>query len=87
MKITDGKKIVCIELKTWGQGGWSPDLSLDLFEAGALPYDEESDSFIVSDVDYCIEQAEDWEHRRGDFSEDSEGCDPDERRVFVDVLG
>ena len=80
MKITDGKKTVDIEMKVWEGSGFSPDWSMDFFDAGSLPYNEETETYTVDDVDYCIEQAEDWENSRGDFSDDV----PNEnRRVFV----
>ena len=63
MKMTDGKKTVEITMKVWNDfnTGYSPDWSNDFFNAGILPYDEGEDFFIVDDVDYCIEQAEEWE--------------------------
>lgn len=63
MKMTDGKKTVEITMKIWNDfnTGYSPDWSNDFFNAGLLPYDEDEDFFIVDDVDYCIEQAEEWE--------------------------
>ena len=63
MKMTDGKKTVAITMKVWNDfnTGYSPDWSNDFFNAGILPYDEDEDFFIVDDVDYCIEQAEEWE--------------------------
>lgn len=63
MKMTDGKKTVEITMKVWNDfnTGYSPNWSNDFFNAGILPYDEDEDFFIVDDVDYCIEQAEEWE--------------------------
>lgn len=63
MKMTDGKKTVEITMKVWNDfnTGYSPDWSNDFFDACILPYDEDEDFFIVDDVDYCIEQAEEWE--------------------------
>lgn len=61
IKITDGKKTAEITMRTWEDNSYSPDWSADFFEAGSLEYDEESDTFRVQDVDYCIDQAKDWE--------------------------
>lgn len=63
MKMTDGKKTVEITMKVWNDfnTGYSPDWSCDFFNAGILPFDEDEDFYIVDDVDYCIEQAEEWE--------------------------
>lgn len=80
MKLTDGKRTVEIEMQNWTGNGYTPDWSIDFFEAGSLPYNEESDTYTVDDVDYCIEQATDWENSEGDFSEDEID---DSRKVFV----
>ena len=81
MKITDGKKTVEIRMMTWQGSGYSPDWSLDFFCAGSLPYDDETDTYTVEDVDYCIEQACDWRDSKGDFKDDT----PNENNtVFVD---
>lgn len=79
-RLTDGKKTVEISLKVWENNGYTPDWSMDFFEVGQLPYDDEKDAYIVEDVDYCIEYAIDWKNRRGDFSEDT---DEEDRAVFV----
>jgi hypothetical protein len=57
MKITDGKKTVEIKIMKWNGNGYDPDWSMDYFEAGSLPYNEETDCYTVEDVDYCIEMA------------------------------
>lgn len=81
MKITDGKKTVEIRMMVWDGSGYSPDWSADFFCAGSLPYNDETDTYTVEDVDYCIEQAYDWRDSKGDFSDDT----PNENNtVFVD---
>lgn len=60
MKITDGKKTVSIRMMVWEGSGYSPDWSQDFFEAGSLPYNEDTDTYTVDDVDYCIDQATEW---------------------------
>lgn len=59
MKITDGRKTVEIEIKRWNGSGYDPDWSADYFNAGALPYDEAAAAYIVDDVDYCVDMAND----------------------------
>ena len=64
MKITDGKKTVKIKMHMYDDfAGLSPDWSLDFFEAGSLPYDELTDTYSVSDIDYCIDQAMEWKSK------------------------
>ena len=57
MKITDGKKTVEIKIQRWNGNGYDPDWSEDYFDAGSLPYDEESGAYTVPDVDYCSDMA------------------------------
>lgn len=85
MKITDGKKIAEITMQEWNGKEWGLDWSLDFFEAGKLPYNEEADTYIVENVDYCIEQAFDWEECEGDFADDG-GADPENRKVEISKI-
>lgn len=81
MKIKDSKRTIEISMSTWTGSGYTPDWSIDFFNAVSLPYDDETDTYTVEDVDYCIEQANDWRLSRGDFY----GDELDENRcVFVD---
>lgn len=51
-RLTDGRKIAEITMNVWDGTGYTPDFSLDFFEVGALPYDEERDAYVVDDIDY-----------------------------------
>ena len=60
MKMTDGKRTIEITIQKWnetGYTGYGEDWSKDFFDAGSLPYDEETDTYTVEDVDYCIDYA------------------------------
>lgn len=63
MRMSDGKKIVDIFMSNLDEDFDLLDESFDFFGAYtpdgrfALDYDLDHDSFIVDDVDYCIEQA------------------------------
>lgn len=85
MKITDGKKTVEIEIKRWNGSGYDPDWSIDYFGAGSLPYDEETETYTVDDVDYCIDMAkstgEDGACCR--YNDDGEVVPDDDMIVFV----
>ena len=61
-------EIVEIEMKTWkeDQSQYTIDWSNDFFEVGSLKRDEEAEAYLVDDVEYCIEQANDWKMSRGD---------------------
>lgn len=85
MKITDGNRTVEIEMVVWDESSasFSPDWSMDFFDAGLLEYDSEKDVYIVKDVDYCIEQANDWRDSIGDYRDDT----PNENNtVFIEEL-
>ncbi len=64
IRLTDGKKTILIEMRVWKDGNYSPDWSHDFFEVGLLPYNEEQESYIVEDIEYCIEQALDWKREK-----------------------
>lgn len=90
-KFTDGTITKCITMKVWMDGQWSPSFEADFFEVRGLPYDEESDTYKVDDVEYLIEQANDWKHGIGDYQDDAEGQPghtPEDRGVLIeDVEG
>ena len=82
-KLTDGKRIATITMKTWDGSSWGPDWSDDFFAVGGLEYDEDLNAYKVEDVLYCIEQANDWEFSDGDFSDDETPAD--DKSVWVEV--
>jgi hypothetical protein len=81
-RLTDRTKTVEITMTMWDGNNHSPDWSADFFEVGSLDYDDTLDAYIVEDVDYCVEQAQDWQKAQGDFYE-SDPTDLDDRCVFV----
>lgn len=86
-KFTDGKVTKGITLKVWQDGQWSPSFESDFFDVGGLPYDEETDTYTVDDVDYLIDQANDWKEGVGDYVDDFEGepgHTPEDRGVFIE---
>ena len=83
-KLTDGKRTVEILMMTWTGTGYSPDWSNDFFAVGTLPMSED-ETYIVQDVAYCIEQAEDWKHQRGDYADDGLPTADDRYVDYVDV--
>lgn len=83
-RLTDGNKTVEITMCVWNGSGYDPDWSDDFFSVGDLEYDEEKETHIVKDVDYCIEQAEDWKNSRGDYAEDD--VDPEDKIVEVEYV-
>ena len=88
-RFTDGKKTVEITMKVWNDGQYGPSWENDFFGIGSLPYNEELDAYIVDDVDYLVDQANDWHEGVGDYQDDDEGQPghtPDDRAVFVDEI-
>lgn len=83
IRLTDGTKTVEIKMATWENGNWSPDWSNDFFAVGGLPQNEDGDAYVVADVDYCIDQANDWKLGIGDFYDPEDNTDPEDRLVDV----
>lgn len=88
-RFTDGKKTIEITMKVWEDGQYSPCWEKDFFGVGALPYDEETDTYTVQDVDYLADQANDWHLGIGDHQDDYEGQPghtPEDRYVDVEEV-
>ena len=66
MKLRDANFKINLFMRNWTGNGWSRDLSEDFFEAGGLPVDENG-FYLVNDVQYCVDQAEDYRMGRGNF--------------------
>ncbi len=81
-KLYDGTKTAEITMTEWNGHGYDPDWSADFYDVGLLPYDEERGAFIVDDVDYCLDQADDWKNGDGDFSDDE---DTEDREVYYTI--
>lgn len=88
MKLTDGKKTVEIKIQRWNGSGYDPDWSADYFAAGSLPYNDETDTYTVEDVDYCIEMANSASEDGacGKYDEDGNIVRDEDMFVFVDEL-
>lgn len=81
--LVDNNKAVEISIREWDDENtqYGPDWAADFFEVGALEHLDgtDPDAYIVDDVDYCIEQANDMVNGEGDFAGDPQ---PNQ---FVDV--
>ena len=71
MKMTDGRKAVEIILRACMGDYFAPDMSNDFFDVGGLrtTFDDVigDDVYMVDDVEYCIDQANDWANYRNDY--------------------
>lgn len=86
MKMTDGKKTIEIKLYTWVDGqGPCGEWTEDFFNAGGLPYDEETETYTVEDVEYCIEQANECKYGRGDYYYGVDKTEEEIENFIVDV--
>lgn len=70
--FTDGKRLLKIKMYECEGENRKPDFENDFFEVGGLEYDEEKNAYIVKDMEYLIEQAEDWKNGVGDYRRDEE---------------
>ena len=84
----DSTRTVEITMRYWDNNTNEPtlDWSADFFDVGGLPYDEERHAYRVPDVDYCIDQANDWLNAEGDYRDEDGWDDGRERQVFVEEV-
>lgn len=72
-RLIDNNKAVEISIREWDEENsqYGPDWSADFYEVGGLKtVDEPEIAYIVDDVDYCIEYANDMVAGVGDFAGD-----------------
>lgn len=71
MLITDGRKVVEIEIRTieddFRRG---QDITKDLIIDDDYTYNRVIDMWIIDDVDYCISQVKDMMDGKGDFADE-----------------
>ena len=70
-RLIDNNKAVEISIREWDEENsqYGPDWSADFFEVGGLKTVSEPElAYIVDDVDYCIEYANDMVRGEGDFA-------------------
>lgn len=83
IRLIDNNKAVEISIREWDEENtqYGPDQSADFFEIGGLETVSEPElAYIVDDVDYCIDQADDTVAGEGDYSY----CEPQPRlKVLV----
>ena len=82
IRLIDDSKAVEISIREWDDEGsqYGPDWSADFFGVGGLKSVEgEELTYVVDDVDYCIEYANDMVSGEGDFAGDPQPSQ------FVDV--
>ena len=67
-RLFDNNNVLEIEMRVWNSehSSYSPDWSNDFFVTGCLRYDEEKDGYSVDNVDYCVDQAMEWEKENED---------------------
>lgn len=85
-RFTDGKRTLEITMKVWNGNSYDPDWSNDCFGVGALEYDEERDAYMVEDVEYLAEVAQDWE--RGEMEGEDEVSEEEieNRKVWIEEV-
>lgn len=71
--LVDKNKAVEISIREWDEENsqYGPDWAADFFEVGNLKHVENEElelAYVVDDVDYCIEQANDMVAGEGDFA-------------------
>lgn len=82
IRLIDDNKAVEISILEWDEEGmqYGSDMAADFFGVGGLKTVSEPEfAYVVDDVDYCIEEANDMVAGEGDFAGEPQ---PD---LFVDV--
>ena len=82
-KLYDNTKVIAIQMYEYDNRDNTryPDWENDFFNVGGLDYNEDLDAYRVYSVDYCIEQAEDWETSTGDYAMDE--CPEHMERIVI----
>lgn len=72
MLITDGKKVVEIEIRNVSQDPYHlwQDITQDLILDDGYKYDRVIDMWIIQDVDFCVEQVKDMVYGKGEWKDD-----------------
>lgn len=85
MKMTDGKRTVDITIRHWNGSGFDPEWSNDYFNKSGLPYDAETDTYTVPDVQYCIDMAKSTDGEGACVRFDLDGNPEPDEDMCVDV--
>ena len=85
MKLNDGKKMIEITIRRFDGTNLSPDWAEEYFCAGSLPYDEETDSYTVDDVDYCVDMAMSDPYEGARYITGADGDPVLDESILVDV--
>lgn len=75
-------RIIEIRMCRWNGSGYDPDWEQDFFAVGDLQYDDEKEAYIVDDVDYLVDYANDWKNNTGDFAIDD--SDKGDEYIFIE---
>ena len=79
IRLTDGQKTISVEMKIRiSDFEYGRDFSHEFFNVDNLRCDEKTGVYVVPDIQYCIDQVEDWMNAREKFHGD-EIADPNDR--------
>ena len=71
IRLIDSNKVVEISILEWDEEGmqYGSDIAADFIDVGGLETVSEPEfAYVVDDVDYCIEEANDMVAGEGDFA-------------------
>lgn len=78
-RFTDGHRTALIEMQVWHNDNCSPDLSQDILADAIHGFSFEHDAYLVNDLDWLVDYANEWLNHTGDFYYD----DPAEKRLLT----
>lgn len=79
-RFTDGHRVALIEMQIWKDDHASPDLSQDILADAITGFSFENDAYLVNDLDWLVDYANNWLNFKGDFYYDD---DHEERLLTI----
>ena len=83
MKLYNGNQLVDVKMFVWTGSHWNP-VDGDILGEYELQRVPGSDIYLAGDLEYLLDQVENWRLNRGDYSEDAD--DEVEKSTIVDEL-
>ena len=71
-RFTDGHRVALIEMQVLNGGILSPDLSQDILADAITGFSFDYDAYLVNDLDWLVDYANDWLNFKGDFYYDAQ---------------
>lgn len=71
-RFTDGHRVALIEMQVLHGSILSPDLSQDILADAITGFSFDHDAYLVNDLDWLVDYANDWLNFKGNFYYDAQ---------------